>query len=105
MTKEIEEQEELKEYTLITPIKAKLFQEGDEDGFVTRYYDNEDIDEDGIIHTNGLGGEHKVSVPYIWSNGVKILSHGFGTEYLVIQNGVFTLVKKQDFVSKYKLVL
>lgn len=105
MTKDIEEQEELKEYTLITTVKAKLFQEGDEDGFVTRYYDDGDIDKDGVMHTSGLSGEHKVSVPYIYSNGVKILSHGFGTEYLVIQNGVFTLVKNVDFVSKYKLVL
>lgn len=102
MTKEILE---LKKYTLIEPIEARLFQEGDEDGFVTRYYDDGDIDDAGVIHTSGLIGEHKVSVPYVWSNGVKILSHGFGTEYLVLKNGVFTLIKNQDFVSKYKLVL
>ena len=100
----MKEQEELKEYTLISPIKAKLFQEGDEDGFVTRYYDDNDVDADGTIHTSGISGANKALVPYIETEKTRTLSHGFGTEYVVIQNGVKKLIPTIDFLEKYKLV-
>jgi hypothetical protein len=40
--------QQTKTYRKIAIVQAKLFEEGDEDGFVVRYYDDEDIDEDSI---------------------------------------------------------
>ena len=41
----------MKTYRKKALVQAKVFEEGDEDGFVTRYYDDEDVHEDGSIST------------------------------------------------------
>lgn len=46
-------------------VQAKLFEKGDEDGFITRYYDDGDVHEDGSISTWGFGGEHSIEIPYV----------------------------------------
>ena len=98
--------QQTKTYRKIATVQAKLFEEGDEDGFVVRYYDDEDIDEDGAIHTSGLMGEHEIKVPYISTlENQKHLSHGFGREYLCIGiKGERWLVDKDIFESTYELV-
>jgi hypothetical protein len=95
-----------KTYRKTATVQAKLFEEGDEDGFISRYYNDEDIDEDGCIHTSGLIGEHEIKVPYISTlENQKHLSHGFGREYLCVGvKGERWLVEKEIFESTYEPV-
>jgi hypothetical protein len=96
----------MKTYRKIATVQAKLFEEGDEDGFITRYYNDEDIHEDGSISTSGLIGEHEIKVPYVSTlENQKHLSHGFGREYLCVGiKGERWLVDKDIFESTYELV-
>jgi hypothetical protein len=89
-------------YRKITTVQAKLFEEGDEDGFISRYYN----DEDGCIHTSGICGEHEIKVPYISTlENQKHLSHGFGREYLCVGvKGERWLVDKDIFETTYEVV-
>ena len=95
-----------KTYRKTATVKAKLFEEGDEDGFMIRYYNDEDIDEDGCIHTSGLIGEHKIKIPYVSTlENKKHLSHGFGREYLCVGvKGERWLVDKDIFEATYEIV-
>jgi hypothetical protein len=96
----------MKTYRKIATVQAKLFEEGDEDGFVIRFYDDEDVDEDGTIHTFGIGGEHEIKVPYVSTlENQKHLSHGFGNDYICVGiNGERWLVKKDIFERTYEEV-
>jgi hypothetical protein len=96
----------MKTYRKIATVQAKLFEEGDEDGFITRYYNDEDIHEDGSISTSGFIGEHEIKVPYVSTlENQQHLSHGFGREYLCVGiKGERWLVDKDIFESTYELV-
>lgn len=92
----------MKEYIKIIKVQAKLFEKGDQDGYIKRYYDDEDIHEDGSISTSAFSGEHCIKVPYINDGNVKDLSSGFGREYLVINaKGERSLVDKDVFEKEY----
>jgi hypothetical protein len=82
----------MKTYRKIATVQAKLFEEGDEDGFISRYY--------------GLVGEHEIKVPYVSTlENQKHLSHGFGREYLCVGiKGERWLVDKDIFESTYELI-
>ena len=101
-----QKEEQIKTYRKISTVEAKLFEEGDEDGFIIRYYDDEDIDEDGTIHTSDIIGKNKIKVPYVSTlENQKHLSHGFGKEYLCIGiKGERWLVDKYIFELTYELV-
>ena len=94
----------MKEYRKIAIVKAKLFEEGDEDGFISRYYNDDDVDDDGKIHTSGIFGEHKILVPFVSTlENQRYLSHGFGREYLCIGiKGERWLVDKDIFEKTYE---
>jgi len=95
-----------KTYRKTATVKAKIFEEGDEDGFISRYYNDEDVDEDGTIHTWGIGGQHEIRVPYVSTlENQKHLSHGFGKEYLCVGvKGERWLVEKEIFESTHEPV-
>lgn len=84
----------------------KLFEKGDEDGFVTRYYNDEDVNENGGISTSGIYGEHEIQVPYVSTlENQEHLSHGFGRDYLCVGiKGERWLVEKEIFESTYEEV-
>ena len=94
----------MKTYRKTATVQAKLFEEGDEDGFVTRYYNGEDVHEDGSISTSGIYGEYEIKVPYISTlENQQHLSHGFGHEYLCVGvKGERWLVEKEIFESTYE---
>lgn len=96
----------MKTYRKIATVQAKLFEEGDEDGFVSRYYNDEDVDEDGCIRTSGLIGEHEIKVPYVSTlENQQHLSHGFGRDYICVGiEGERWLVEKNIFEATYKEV-
>lgn len=86
-------------------IKAKLFEEGDQDGFITRYTDGKK-NRDGYVPTWGIRyeGMKPIEIPYIkWGkNGHKCLSKGFGKEYLAIYaDGEKGFLSKQDLKKSY----
>lgn len=92
-----------KEYKNKIVIQAAIFTEGMEDGFVTRYYNDEDVQSNGIISTSGIMGEHEIKVAYVLTtNGGQILSSGFDREYLCIIDGVKKFVEINEFESKYE---
>lgn len=94
-----------KEYKDKTLIQATLFKEGMEDGFITRYYNDEDVHQDGTISTSGFIGEHEIKVAYVLlPNGGKIMSSGFEREYLCIINGVKKFIEISEFESKYEAI-
>ena len=97
--------QQIKTYRKTATVQAKLFEEGDEDGFVIRYYNDEDVD-DGAIHTSGIIGKHQIKVPYVSTlENQKHLSHGFGREYLCVGvKGERWLVDKDIFESTYEIV-
>jgi hypothetical protein len=96
----------MKTYRKIATVQAKLFEQGDEDGFVSRFYDDEDVDEDGTIHTSGIGGEHEIKVPYVSTlENQQHLSHGFGKDYICVGiDGERWLVEKDIFERTYEEV-
>ena len=96
----------MKTYRKIATVQAKIFEQGDEDGFVTRYYNDEDISEDGGIITSGLLGKHEIKIPYVSTlENQKHLSNGFGREYLCVGiDGERWLVEKSIFERTYELV-
>ena len=87
-------------------VKAKPFEEGDEDGFITRYYNDEDVHEDGSISTSGIMGKHEIKVPYVSTlENQKHLSRGFGRDYLCVGvDGERWLVEKSIFERTYEEV-
>jgi hypothetical protein len=97
----------MKEYRKTATVKAKIFEEGDEDGFKSRYYNDDDIDENGNIHTSGFIGKHEIKVPYVSTlENQQHLSHGFGMEYLCIGiNGERWLVDKDIFEKTYEEII
>lgn len=96
----------MKTYRKIATVQAKLFEEGDEDGFVIRFYDDEDVDDNGTIHTSGIIGEHEIKVPYVSTlENQKHLSHGFGKDYICVGiDGERWLVEKDIFERTYEEV-
>lgn len=96
----------MKEYRKTATVKAKLFEKGDEDGFVTRYYNDEDVAEDGLISTSGIHGKHSIEVPYVSTlENQKHMSKGFGHEYICVGvKGERWLVDKEIFESTYEEV-
>ncbi len=93
-----------KEYCHIENILAALFVEGMEDGFETRYYNDEDVHPDGRISTSSLFGEHEIKVPYVITKyGQKILSMGFNRQYLCIIDEVKSLMEINEFDNKFQL--
>jgi hypothetical protein len=96
----------MKTYRKTATVQAKLFEEGDEDGFEFRYYDDEDVHEDGTISTWGIGGQHEIKVPYVSTlENQRHLSRGFGREYLCVGvKGERWLVEKEIFEATYEEV-
>jgi hypothetical protein len=96
----------MKKYRKTAIVKAKIFEEGDEDGFISRYYNDEDVAEDGCVTTNGIMGEHEIKVPYVSTlENQKHMSSGFGREYLCVGiKGERWLVEKSIFESTYEEV-
>ena len=96
----------MKTYRKKALVKAKVFEEGDEDGFVIRFYDDEDVDKDGTIHTSGIMGEHEIKVPYVSTlENQKHLSHGFGRDYICVGiDGERWLVERSIFERTYEEV-
>lgn len=96
----------MKTYRKTATVQAKLFEEGDEDGFVTRYHNDEDVHEDGSISTSGFFGEHEIKVPYVSTlENQQHLSSGFGNEYLCVGiDGERWLVEKSIFERTYEEV-
>ena len=96
----------MKTYRKKALVQAKVFEEGDEDGFVSRYYDDEDVHEDGSISTSGFVGKHKIKVPYVSRlENQKHLSRGFGKDYLCVGvDGERWLVEKSIFERTYEEV-
>jgi hypothetical protein len=94
----------MKTYRKIATVEAKLFEEGDEDGFISRFYDDEDVNEDGSISTSGFMGEHEIKVPYVSTlENQKHLSKGFGREYICVGiDGERWLVDKDIFERTYE---
>ena len=97
----------MKTYRKIATVQAKLFEQGDEDGFVTRYYNDEDVNENGGISTSAIFGEHEIKVPYVSTlENQQHLSHGFGRDYLCVGvKGERWLVEKEIFESTYEEVV
>lgn len=95
----------MKTYRKIATVQAKIFEQGDEDGFVTRYYNDEDISEDGGITTSSLFGKNEIKIPYVSTlENQKHLSSGFGREYLCVGiDGERWLVEKSIFERTYEL--
>lgn len=87
-------------------VQAKLFEEGDEDGFITRYYNDEDIHEDGSISTWGIGGEHSILIPYVSTlENQQHMARGFGQDYICVGvDGERWLVEKSIFERTYEEV-
>ena len=83
-----------------------LFEEGDEDGFISRFYNDDDVNEDGSISTSGFMGKNEIKVPYVSTlENQKHLSHGFGREYLCVGiDGERWLVAKDIFERTYEEV-
>ncbi len=96
----------MKTYRKIATVQAKIFEQGDEDGFVTRFYDDDDINPDGSISTSVIMGRHKVEVPYISTlENQKHLSRGFGRDYVCTGiDGERWLVEKIIFEKTYEEV-
>jgi hypothetical protein len=96
----------MKTYRKIATVEAKLFEEGDEDGFISRFYDDDDVNEDGSISTSGFMGEHEIKVPYVSTlENQKHLSKGFGREYICVGiDGERWLVDKDIFELTYEEV-
>jgi hypothetical protein len=96
----------MKTYRKIATVEAKLFEEGDEDGFISRFYDDDDVNEDGSISTSGFMGEHEIKVPYVSTlENQKHLSKGFGREYICVGiDGERWLVDKDIFERTYEEV-
>jgi hypothetical protein len=96
----------MKTYRKIATVEAKLFEEGDEDGFISRFYDDDDVNEDGSISTSGFMGEHEIKVPYVSTlENQKHLSKGFGREYICVGiDGERWLVEKDIFELTYEEV-
>jgi hypothetical protein len=96
----------MKTYRKTATVKAKIFEEGDEDGFVSRFYNDEDVNEDGSISTSGIIGEHEIRIPYVSTlENQKHLSHGFGREYICTGiDGERWLVEKTIFERTYEEV-
>lgn len=96
----------MKTYRKRALVEAKLFEEGDEDGFITRYYDDEDVHENGSISTSGFIGNHSIQVPYVSTlENQQHLSQGFGREYLCVGiDGERWLVEKSIFERTYEEV-
>ena len=94
-------------YRKIATVQAKLFEEGDEDGFISRFYNDEDVNEDGSISTSGFMGKNEIQVPYVSTlENQKHLSHGFGREYLCVGiDGERWLVEKSIFERTYEKVI
>jgi hypothetical protein len=94
----------MKTYRKIATVEAKLFEEGDEDGFISRFYDDDDVNEDGSISTSGFMGEHEIKVPYVSTlENQKHLSKGFGREYICVGiDGERWLVDKDIFERTYE---
>lgn len=85
-------------------IRAVIYEEGMEDGFIDRYYDDDDVEDDGSINTSGIGGEHKIEVPYIDDNGRYVyVGHG----YMIIEEEYpdgrveISSLSEKDFQKKY----
>jgi hypothetical protein len=100
------DKQQMKTYRKIATVEAKLFEEGDEDGFISRFYDDDDVNEDGSISTSGFMGEHEIKVPYVSTlENQKHLSKGFGREYICVGiDGERWLVDKDIFELTYKEV-
>ena len=96
----------MKTYRKKALVQAKVFEEGDEDGFVTRYYDDEDVHEDGSISTSGFIGKNEIKVPYVSTlENQQHLSRGFGKDYLCVGvDGERWLVEKSIFERTYEEV-
>lgn len=96
----------MKTYRKTATVKAKLFEQGDEDGFVTRFYDDDDVNPDGSISTSGIMGNNRIEVPYVSTlENQKHLSSGFGREYICVGiKGERWLVEKSIFESTYEEV-
>ena len=96
----------MKTYRKIATVEAKLFEEGDEDGFISRFYNDEDVNEDGSISTSGFMGKNEIKVPYVSTlENQKHLSKGFGREYICIGiDGERWLVDKDIFERTYEVV-
>ncbi len=92
----------MKEYKKTVELKAIPYKEGMEDGFDTRYYSDEDVDEDGMIHTSGLMGDKEIKVPYILRKGYKLLT---GDRYYIIyEDGepIKAIIDKEFNKKKFK---
>ena len=96
----------MKQYRKKALVQAKLFEEGDEDGFITRYYNDEDVNEDGSISTSGFIGNHSIKVPYVSTlENQKHMSRGFGMDYICVGvDGERWLVEKSIFERTYEEV-
>lgn len=96
----------MKKYRKTATVMAKLFEQGDEDGFITRFYDDEDVNPDGSISTSGIAGDNKIEVPYVSTlENQKHLSKGFGREYICTGiEGERWLVEKSIFEKTYEIV-
>lgn len=96
----------MKTYRKKALVQAKLFEEGDEDGFIIRYYDDEDVQEDGSIITSGIIGKHEIKVPYVSTlENQHHLSRGFGKDYLCVGvDGERWLVESSIFERTYEEV-
>ena len=98
----------MKEYRKTATVKAKLFEEGDEDGFVVRYTDAK-VNENGSISTwliRTAEDNKEIKVPYISTlENQQHMSSGFGREYVCIGiKGERWLVEKEIFESTYEEV-
>ena len=100
------DKQQMKTYRKIATVEAKLFEEGDEDGFISRFYDDDDVNEDGSISTSGFMGKNEIKVPYVSTlENQKHLSKGFGREYICVGiDGERWLVDKDIFELTYKEV-
>jgi len=96
----------MKTYRKKALVEAKVFEEGDEDGFVSRYYNDEDVHDDGSISTSGIIGEHEIKIPYVSTlENQRHLSHGFGRDYICVGiDGERWLVEKSIFERTYEEV-
>jgi hypothetical protein len=90
------QQTKMKTYRKIATVQAKLFEQGDEDGFIHRY------GMDGAMEDNKYGLQPDL-IPYITTLENQYHKGDFGKNYLCVGvEGERWLVKKEIFESTYE---
>jgi len=94
-----------KKYVKEIFVEAVEYYEGLETGFDIRYYDDEDVEEDGTIHTSGLiVKKHKIKVPFFKGKGqCRVL---LGEGYYLIRNskGIYSKMYKDKFLKTFRKI-